>query len=125
MTEPDVAITDYLLALESFALAALLAVEPTTRPDLKLWFVIFLAATGIASLLGGTFHGFFVARPSPAGRMLWRSTMIALGVTTSATWMMGAGLLWPGAPAGPLTSLVAAELVMFAIVVLVISDAFR
>jgi hypothetical protein len=51
--------------------------------------------------------------------------LIAVGVTTSATWMIGAGLLWPDAHAHLLMTLVAAELTIFAVVVVAVSDAFR
>jgi len=124
MTEPDVAITDYLLAAESFVLTALLAGPSAARPDLGWWFIVLFAATGVAALLGGTVHGFFIARPSRTGRFLWRGTMLALGVTTSATWMIGAHLLWPDTHALLPVMLVAAEFIVFATVVVRVSDAF-
>ena len=125
MTEPDVAITDYLLAIESLWLATLLVAQPAGRADLQLWFVVFFAATGIASVLGGTFHGFCVAHPSHMGRWIWRKTVLAIGVTTSATWMIGASMLWPGADTGWLTTMVAGELIVFAAIVVFVTDAFR
>ena len=76
MKEADVTITDYLLALEAFAFAVLIA-RSATGTALQRWFVIFFAATAAASLVGGTVHGFFndssralAARPHLARRRL-------------------------------------------------------
>ena len=123
MTEPDVAITDYLLAVESVILAALLVGQPPSRPDLQLWFVVFFAATGFASALGGTVHGFFVARPSRVGTVLWRATLISIGVVAAAGWMIGVRMLSSDAPPWVLT-VVVLELVAYAVVVVAVRDAF-
>lgn len=124
MTEPDVALTDYLLALESLVLATWLIGEPYTRPDLRLWSVVFFAATGLASVLGGTVHGFFTAAPSPLGTVLWRSTLIAIGVAAAAVWMLGAGLLWREAHARVILAIVAVEFVAYAAAVAAGHDSF-
>lgn len=125
MTEPDVTITDFLLATESFVLAALVATQPYTHPDIRLWFVVFFAATGVASTLGGVFHGFFVAPASPLGTRIWRGTLVAVGVATSASWMLGAAIIWPGTSPALMSILVAIELTVYVAIVLLVSDAFR
>ncbi len=124
MTEPDVAITDYLLAIESVFLAALLIGQPSIRPDLRLWFVVFFITTGLASVLGGTVHGFFVAHPSRLGAALWRGTLMSIGVVAASGWMIGAGVLWRDAHAGLILTIVAAELIGYAVVVMAVNDAF-
>ena len=57
--EPDVVFTDYILFFESIILAFLLNRIKTKKIQLKkaaFYFYIFL---GVASLIGGTVHGFF------------------------------------------------------------------
>jgi hypothetical protein len=124
VTERAVAITDYALAAESVILAVLLAGQPASRPDLRLWFVVFFVATALASALGGTVHGFFVARRSPLGSALWRGTLVAIGIVAASGWMIGAEVLWSGAHAGRMLAFVAAELLVYAVVVMAFSDAF-
>ena len=124
MTEPDVALTDYVLALESVILAVLLMNQPAGRPDLQLWFVVFFTAAGLASALGGTVHGFFVARPSRLGSALWRATLVAIGVVAAAGWMIGAGILWGDSYGRWLLTIVAAELMVYAVIVVAVSGAF-
>lgn len=124
MTEPDVTLTDYLLAIESFLLAALLVAQPAGRPDLQRWFVVFFMATGMASVLGGTVHGFFVAQPSRAGRVLWRATLISIGIAAASGWMIGTALLWRDAHLNLIFWIVAAQLIGYAMVVVAINDAF-
>jgi hypothetical protein len=123
VTEPDVAITDYFLAIESMMLAAWLIGEPSDRPDLRLWFIVFFVGSGCASALGGTVHGFFVDRPSRLGTVLWRATLVSAGVVAAAGWMIGAALLWGAAPVSILV-LVAAELIVYAAIVIAVNDAF-
>lgn len=123
MTEPDVAITDFLLALESLLLAALLIGAPDGRADLRLWFGVFFVATAVAAALGGTVHGFFMARPSRLGRVLWRGSLIAIGIVAAAAWMIATAVLWGDTHAGRLT-IVAMAFVLYAIVVMAVSDAF-
>lgn len=124
MTEPDVAITDYLLAVESLTFATLLIAQPAARTDLRAWFVVFFVATALASLLGGTVHGFFVARPSRLGRLLWRVTLLSIGISAAASWMIGAAVMWPTSHAGWILALVAAELIAYALIVFIVNDAF-
>ena len=124
VTEPDVAITDYLLAIESVVLAALLISQPHARPDFQVWFVAFFIATGLASALGGTVHGFYVAQPSRLGTVLWRGALISIGVVAASAWMIGAGVLWGDAHGAWILTIVAAELIVYAVVVIVVNDAF-
>jgi hypothetical protein len=124
VTQPDVAITDFLLALESVILAALLSSQPASRPDLQLCFVVFFLATGLAAALGGTVHGFLSAQPSRLRAVVWRSTLIAIGVAAASGWMIGAGMLRGDANPAWILGIVGAELVLYAVVVIVVSDAF-
>jgi hypothetical protein len=94
MTEPDVALTDYLLALESFLFAAILLRRCRGTRSLQSWFTIFFAAAGVASACGGTVHGFFHEEQTTGYAILWRATLLAVGVATLANWATAAGLLF-------------------------------
>jgi len=76
LAEPDVALTDLGLALESGAFAVIL---DRTRPVGR-HFTLFFAATATASVLGGAVHGFFPDPASPASHALWRAALLAIGV---------------------------------------------
>src|SRR5262249_11253032 len=87
MHEPDVTITDFLLAIEALAFAVLLARSSTTTTPQ--WFVSFSGARAVASLAGGLVHGFF-----SDNKVLWRVVLIALGIVSAAAWAIGADLLF-------------------------------
>ena len=124
MTEPAAAITDYVLAFESMILAAWFIGQPAGRSDLHLWFVVFFIAAGVASALGGTVHGFFAGHASRMGAVLWRGTLIAIGIVAASGWMIGAEVLWGEAPAGLMLAFVAVEFAAYAVVVTAVRDAF-
>lgn len=92
MTEPDVALTDYGLAIESGVLAWL--IRRGSNPDQRLgrWFVLFFSATSGASLAGGTVHGFCLDPTTTGARILWPVALIAVGGVALAAWGIGAHL---------------------------------
>src|SRR5258707_4583064 len=118
MTEPDVTLTDYGIALECAILAGLLYRCRSGRGDLRRPFVLFFASSALGALAGGTVHGFFLDDRSLAGAALWRAAPLALPRTPLAAPSVGArpaitrrtapilpGLAGPGAappPAGGL-----------------------
>ena len=95
MTEPDVALTDYALALEAILFLALLRRKTCRRPDMRSYMMLFFASVSAASFCGGTYHGFFLDEPSPGSKIIWRATLISMGLTALSTWLVGAGLLVP------------------------------
>jgi len=123
MTEPDVALTDYLLALES-AILALLVWKGEVPENLQLPFTIFFGATALAAAAGGTVHGFFATGTSKLGVVLWRTTLVALGVTAFAAWMIGARMLLPEAPAYRVQVLAAITAAVYTVVVVAVYDRF-
>ena len=126
MKEPDVALTDYLLALEALAFAVLIARTPTNSP-LQEWFVILFAATAVAAFLGGTVHGFFVTTSGPASRghnMLWRSVLVAIGLASTSAWAIGAHLLFSDRIARIVTIAASVEFAAYAVLVVFVTDAF-
>src|SRR5437868_1858872 len=94
MTEPVVALSDYGLALES-AILATLTHQRNERTRLRGWVVLFFAASAMASLAGGTVHGFTANPRSRAHRVLWPASLISVGVAGLAGTMIGAILTFP------------------------------
>ena len=68
MTEPDVALTDYALAIE----CALFAYLVRGREN-----AFFFGSAAVASLAGGTVHGFFLDASTLGNAVLWRITIAA------------------------------------------------
>lgn len=85
--EPDVALTDYLLTLETGTFAWLLHRHPSPTPARRLAALIF-ATLALSSLTGGTYHGFFPEKTSTSGGWaMWIATMLLLGAAASLTWV--------------------------------------
>jgi hypothetical protein len=125
MTEPDVTLTDYALAVECAVFCVLAARWSLAAGDaiLRRWWIVFFASIGVASLIGGTVHGFFLA-PGAANTALWRATLLCLGVTSLASWIIGArARLSPKAQA-LIQTLAIAALVAYAIIVVFVDDRF-
>ncbi len=92
MTEPDVTLTDFALALEC-AVFALLLWRRGPGAELRGWLVLFFASTSAASLLGAAVHGFFLDESSAGHAVLWPATLLAIGVTALCGWVVGSRLL--------------------------------
>ena len=92
MTEPDVAITDYLLTIQSTAFAVINWRHSPRTDRLRIWFTLFFIGIAGATLCGGTVHGFFQSEFTTGYAILWPMTMAFVGVSTLATWMLGATL---------------------------------
>ena len=90
MTEISVALTDYLLAAECGLFAWIIGKEGEGNHRPRAGWVGFFAALGASSLLGGSVHGFFPGTASMPGALLWKGTMLTLGLATMACWMLGA-----------------------------------
>jgi hypothetical protein len=123
MTEPDVALTDYLLALEATVFAVLVW-RGDVSEHLRLPFTIFFGATAVAAAAGGTVHGFFATGSSMLGVALWRLTLVALGVTALAAWMIGARMLLPEEPAYRVQVLAGILVSVYTVVVAAFYDRF-
>lgn len=94
MLEPDVTLTDYLLAVECLVLAVFLRRQPTRSLGARAWAIIFFLALSIGSIAGGTVHGFFPNEKSEGQIILWLIALNAIGVTALAVWMLGALVLF-------------------------------
>ena len=118
MKEPDVTITDFLLALQAFTFAVLIA-RTTSGTPLQRWFVIFFSATAVASLAGGAVHGYYAD-----SKILWRIVLIALGVVSTAAWAIGARLLFSDRVAWFITLAASVELGLYTLIVVFVTDSF-
>ena len=95
MTEPDVTLTDYALAVECALFVYILTVWRRPASPVGLWFALLFASLGLASLFGGTVHGFFLDEATVGYQVLWPATMLAIGGAAFAGWLAGATVLLP------------------------------
>jgi len=116
MTEPDVALTDYALAIE----CALFAYLAHRREH-----ALFFGSAAVASLAGGTVHGFFLDVRTFGNAVLWRIALIAIGVTALSAWAIGARVLFPGPAARRITIAAVTAFVGYSVLTLLITQDFR
>jgi len=116
MTESDVALTDYALAIQ----CALFAYVVRGREN-----AFFFGSAAVASLAGGTVHGFFLDARTLGNAILWRITLIAIGVTAVSAWAIGARVLFPAPTARRITMAAAAAFAVYCVLTLFITQQFR
>jgi hypothetical protein len=121
VTEPDVALTDWGLALEAAVFAILLA---RRGPPVREW-CLFFGATAVAALLGGLVHGFFLDPGARAGPVLWRLALGAVGLAAYAAWRLGAALLFSPRTARLAGRLAALEYAAYLAVLVAVSDRYQ
>lgn len=124
ITEPDVTLTDYGLAIECAVLASLLWRSGDAGGPVRAWFTLFFASVGLAALMGGTVHGFFPDVETAGYRGLWSATLLAIGVAALAAWGAGARIQFAGALARRITMLAGLLLAGYAILVFFVTDTF-
>lgn len=95
MTEPDVTLTDYALAAACALFAYLLCFRRGPAARIPKRFALLFALLALASVLGGTVHGFFLEETSVGYRVLWPATLLAIGGATFAAWLAGAAVVLP------------------------------
>ncbi len=124
MTEPDVALTDYALVLECTIFAWLLGNTGKSIGGLNRWMVSFFAAVAVASLAGGTLHGFFSEDTAFGHTLFWSLSMLAVGVTALSGWAIGARLIMAPELAVWVIRAASLQLIIYTGVVLLVNDAF-
>ena len=125
ITEPDVTFTDYGLAAECVLFTYLLARKGDRQQQFRTWFAVFFGSLGVASLFGGTVHGFFPDLETPGHRALWPATLLAIGVATLAAWIVGARIQFSRGVARSIAVAAMLQLVGYCVVVLFIVQTFR
>jgi hypothetical protein len=118
ITEPDVTLTDYGLALECGVCAYLLWYRGDPAQRLRIWFTLFFGAVGLAALLGGTVHGFFLDVTTTGYRLLWPATLLAIGLAGLAAWGIAATIQFSGPAARAIPALAGILLAGYAALVI-------
>lgn len=124
MTEPDVTLTDYGLAVENALFAYLLSRGRTPPDPATRWFVAFFAAAGVAALTGGTVHGFFLDERTVGAMLLWPTTLLAIGLSALGAWAVAAYLLLAARLARLVVVAATLEFLVYGAVVLGVTQAF-
>lgn len=91
MTQLDVSLTDYGLALECTYFAYRIT-QLSSPSALRRTFAVFFLSIAIAAAVGGTVHGFFLDESSVGFRTLWPLTLIAIGITALSGIQIGTAL---------------------------------
>ncbi|HEY3115070.1 MAG TPA: hypothetical protein VGJ62_15425 [Gemmatimonadaceae bacterium] len=123
-TDPAVTLTDYALAIECAVIVLLLLRREPSDPILRFWFAVFFASACIASLLGGTVHGFFKDSASEGRAILWPATLISILVSGLAAWFAGSTLHLQDRAKTIVQRLALAQMAVLALVVLFVTRAF-
>jgi uncharacterized protein DUF6962 len=123
LSEPDVALTDFGLAIECACFAAWLHWHAPADAPLRPWFVVFFSAVGLGALLGGITHG-FLADQDVVARALWSATLLAIGLAALACWIIGARLLFSERTAKRVAVLAEWLFALYAATILAVSASF-
>ena len=83
ITEPMTLLTDYVMALVCFyfAFQLLHSQHHQTQMSRRIWGIGFLFAA-IASVTGGTYHGFLLDLSPLLQKVFWKTSLYSLGVTS-------------------------------------------
>jgi len=124
ITEPDVTLTDYLVATESALFTYLLACKGNRKHPLRIWFAVFFGSISVAGIAGGTVHGFFLDIETLGYQILWPLTLVAIGVTALAAWVIGARIYFSPKVAGWVSIVAATQFAGYCLIVLLITQLF-
>jgi hypothetical protein len=125
LAEPDVVLTDYALTIESVILAWLLHRQIGNQGGLRQWFIVFFCALGLASLAGGTSHGFIQDKTSLLHTLVWNGTLIAIGIAALSAWMIGACLIADAAVTRWLRGAAVTFFVIYCVVIVFVANTFQ
>ena len=124
MTEPDVTLTDYGLALECAVFAWLVWRSRSGEGGVRPWMFLFFASLSASSLFGGTVHGFFLDPATSGHVVLWPLTLLGIGVTALSGWAIGAHLVIRPEAARWIIRVAVLQLMLYGAVVVFVSAAF-
>lgn len=119
MLEPDVTITDYILAVQCLCFALLIYRKAANFP----WIFLF-GSLSSASLMGGTVHGFLPDESSLAYAILWRLTLISIGGMTLAGWYVGSAFFINKPAAEWIRKVAIAQFCLFSAIIIFYSQQF-
>lgn len=124
MTEPDVTLTDYALMALCLAFVRNLAYRNFKLSELKNLWLVFFTSVALASLTGGTVHGFFLDEASIGYKVLWPTTLLSIGVTASSAWVLAGLFIFSQRALKVLLLLGAISFAIYGIIVLGFSQSF-
>ena len=124
ITEPDVTLTDYFVAAQSALFTYLIARNGDQKHPLRVWFAVFFGSITVAGFAGGTVHGFFLNVETLGYQVLWPLTLVAIGVTALAAWIIGARIYFSSIIAGRVKIVAVVEFAGYCLVVLFVTQSF-
>ncbi len=124
ITEPDVTLTDYGLAIECAVFTYLLCRRRDLQHPLRFWFMLFFGSAGVSAITGGTTHGFFLDEAKQGYAILWPITLTAIGLGALAGWAIGAKLLFSRGIARVISIVAAMEFAAYCFAVLFVNQTF-
>ncbi|SNS61193.1 hypothetical protein SAMN05421757_102865 [Tropicimonas sediminicola] len=92
MLEPDVTLTDLVLAAQCMAFSLLLLRRADAASMVRRLYALLFAALALASLFGGLWHGVFSDAETGLGQWIWFCVMVALAVAAAVLWFISAAL---------------------------------
>ena len=112
IAEPATLLTDYALAGATAWLAYLLSRAREGRSARSFWTLAF-AASALGALLGGTWHGFAPGFAETVLVLLWKATVLSIGVASFGMLAGSAFATTPAAAAKALLAIAAAKLAIY------------
>ena len=92
LAEPEVALSDFALALVAGACALSVLRGPVSDPVLRRWFAGFFATLAASALVGGLDHGFFRGPDSRGHAIAWPLTLMLIGAAGAVVAIIAARL---------------------------------
>lgn len=81
-------LTDYGLTVLCAWFGWNLYLQRTPAYEYRVLWPLFFGSLAVASLTGGTVHGFFLDTSTVGYRLLWPTTLLAIGVTAATAWIL-------------------------------------
>lgn len=116
-TEAQVALSDLVLALECFALSFRLFRRRHRLEAGAPHLAASLAALGVGTALGALWHGFFSERDLAQGFVIWKATLLSVGISGFALWHFAAARAPGGAWARACRAAAALQLVLYLVLI--------
>jgi len=124
MTQVDVSLTDYGLAVECVCFVSLIAQVRSAAASLHRAFVAAFLSIAVGAAAGGTVHGFFLDERTIGYRILWPFTLIVMGITGLAGVHIGTALQFSKRTRVNINRIALAAFVLYVLVVLFVRRDF-
>jgi hypothetical protein len=124
MTQVDVSLTDYGLAVECACFAYLIARFHSAATSLHRAFLAAFVSIAVGAVAGGTVHGFFLDEHTIGYRILWPFTLIVIGITGLSGVHIGAALQFSNSTRFNITRIAFVAFVLYVLVVLLVRRNF-